>query len=137
MKRILISILTLTCFPVLFAQASFNTGSAEFDADLYAVNINANKDLSAFKTNMHVAYGIEVSTIDNMLTLGMEPAEVYLSLEIAHLTHSTLNNVVTSYRLNKGKGWGIIAKEMGIWPGSEEFLALKAKCKSQKDKGNG
>jgi len=137
MKRIFISIIAFACLNVLPAQSSFNTGSAEFDADLYLMNVNAIKDLPTFKTNLTVAFSVEVSLIDNMLTLGMEPAEVYLALEIARITHSTLNNVVTSYRLNKGKGWGVIAKEMGIWPGSEEFLTLKSKCKAQKDKGNG
>lgn len=137
MKRIYISIIIFLCFHVLSAQGSFNTGSAEMDADLYAINVNANRDLTTFKSNMHVAYNIEVNTIENMIKLGMEPAEVYLCLEIAYLSHSTLNNVVTSYRLNREKGWGAIAKEMGIWPGSDEFSNLKSKCKTQKDKGNG
>jgi hypothetical protein len=137
MKRIITSLITYAFFLVLSAQHSFNTGSAEFDADLYTINIQANRDLATFKTNMTVAYNIEAATIDNMLKMGMEPAEVYLSLEIENISHSTLNNVVTSYRLNKEKGWGAIAKEMGIWPDSNEFISLKSKCKSQKDKGNG
>ena len=30
------------------------------------------------------------------------------------------------YRNNKGQGWGVIAKNLGIKPGSDEFHALKA-----------
>jgi hypothetical protein len=29
------------------------------------------------------------------------------------------------YKQSKGKGWGVIAKELGIKPGSPEFHALK------------
>jgi hypothetical protein len=29
------------------------------------------------------------------------------------------------YQVHKGKGWGVIAKNLGIKPGSKEFHALK------------
>jgi len=29
------------------------------------------------------------------------------------------------YRADKGKGWGVLAKSLGIKPGSKEFHALK------------
>ena len=137
MKRIFISITLFTYLQVLLPQGSFNTGSAELDADLYMINTNAKKDLATFKSDLSNGFGIEVTTMENMMGLGMEPAEVYLSLEIASASRSSINNVVTSYRLNKGKGWGLVAKEMGIWPDSNEFIALKNKCRSQKDKTYG
>ena len=40
--------------------------------------------------------------------------------------------MVEVYKSNKSKGWGAIAKEMGIKPGSAEFHAMK---KSMKSKG--
>jgi hypothetical protein len=32
---------------------------------------------------------------------------------------------VPTYQASKGKGWGVIAKELGIKPGSPAFHALK------------
>ena len=48
---------------------------------------------------------------------------------------SNIDDVIISYKKNKEKGWGVIAKEMGIKPGSPEFHALKGKTKTRKDKG--
>jgi hypothetical protein len=137
MKRIFISFIMLASINVLSAQISFNTGNTELDADLNIINTDANKDLSKFKTDMNVSFGVSITTIDNMFQMGMAPGEVYLSLEIANTVNKPLNDVVTTYRLNKGKGWGVIAQEMGIKPGSDEFHALKGKCKNKKDHGNG
>jgi hypothetical protein len=33
--------------------------------------------------------------------------------------------VIEQYRSSKGKGWGVLAKSLGIKPGSKEFHALK------------
>jgi hypothetical protein len=33
--------------------------------------------------------------------------------------------VLREYQANKGKGWGVIAKNLGIKPGSREFHELK------------
>ncbi len=33
--------------------------------------------------------------------------------------------VIEKYRSEKGKGWGTLAKSLGIKPGSKEFHALK------------
>ncbi|MBE0602055.1 MAG: hypothetical protein IH611_00310 [Deltaproteobacteria bacterium] len=33
--------------------------------------------------------------------------------------------VLDEYRANQGKGWGVMAKNLGIKPGSAEFHSLK------------
>ena len=136
-KRILLFLFTITSVGFLSAQISFNTGDASFDADLSIINTNANKDLSGFKTDMTVSFGVSAGTVDNMLSMSMAPGEVYLALEIASATGKPVSDVVTVYRKNKGKGWGVIAQEMGIKPGSDQFHALKGKAKTKKEKGNG
>ena len=66
----------------------------------------------------------------------MEPADVYMVVEIAGIQKITVEKVVESYKKNKGKGWGVIAKELGIKPGSKEFKELKERAKDKKEKGN-
>jgi hypothetical protein len=41
------------------------------------------------------------------------------------MTHKQPEVVMATYESHKGKGWGVIAKELGIKPGSAEFHALK------------
>jgi hypothetical protein len=41
------------------------------------------------------------------------------------MAHRPPETVVQTYQTHKGKGWGVIAKELGIKPGSREFHALK------------
>ena len=41
------------------------------------------------------------------------------------MTGLHFDQVFKIYNANKGKGWGVIAKELGIKPGSPEFHALK------------
>ena len=70
-----------------------------------------------------------------MISLKMEPGEIYIALEIAKIANRPIDDVIKSYSANKGKGWGYIAKEMGIKPGSAEFHALKGKGKNKSSKG--
>lgn len=138
MKKLLSTLCVLfLAHTVSTAQIAFNTGSAEMDANLNSINVDAQVNLPKFKADLSLSFGVPQSKIDYMLSINMQPAEVYLALEIANITHSDCDQVVEAYNKNKGKGWGVIAKEMGIKPGSAEFHALKDKTKGKKSKGNG
>jgi hypothetical protein len=41
------------------------------------------------------------------------------------MTQKPPETVLHVYQANRGKGWGVIAKSLGIKPGSREFHALK------------
>ncbi|MEX1003221.1 MAG: hypothetical protein WDZ35_13970 [Crocinitomicaceae bacterium] len=113
------------------AQISFNTGSDELDADLNLVNTDAKKDLPSFKTRLSVEYKVSVKKIDYLLSLNMTPAEVYLALEIAVIAKRSIDEVAKNYQVNKSRGWGYIAKQMGIKPGSAAFHQLKGSAKNK------
>jgi hypothetical protein len=113
------------------------TGDTDFDQSLANIDANAKADLSKFKKELSMNFHISLPRIDQLL-LKIHPAEVYLACEIGKLSGKPVDNVVEAYEANKGQGWGVIAKQMGIKPGSPEFHALKnsAKGKSMKSKGN-
>ena len=72
--------------------------------------------------------------------VGMSAGDIYMTVELAKICHISVDKVVEVYALHKGKGWGVISKELGIKPGSREFHALKdnAKNKGKKSgKANG
>lgn len=114
---------------------SAKTGDAEFDMFLNDVNMNAKADLKVFRTQISAEYKTTDNTIDEgLIKLKMEPAELFLSLEMAKLTKKEPAEVMKVYSANKKEGWGVIAKKLGIKPGSKEFKALKAKSKYKKEK---
>lgn len=117
-----------------FTQISFNTGSSEIDANLNEINATAKLDLGVFKTELKADFSVSDGDIDLMFSLGMEPAEAYFSLELSQIANKPLDEVMSAYKSNKDKGWGFIAKQLGIKPGSPEFHALKGKTKNKKDK---
>ena len=143
MRKAVILILTLLFTIISNAQVLLNTGSVELDNDLNKINADARLDFGTFKTNLALSYNISDIKIDYLIvSVKMEPAEVYLALELSKLSGRSIDQVVEIYEVNRNKGWGIIAKELGIKHGSLEFHKLKentknkgAKGKSKKNKG--
>lgn len=137
MKKLFFIILAIAGMSnISFAQIAFKTGNPEMETNLNSMNVNAKLDLGKFKADLSLSYGLPATKIDNLFTLNMEPAEVFLALEIGHIINKPVDDVVTVYKANKGKGWGVIAKEMGIKPGSAEFHALKNSSKGKGNKGD-
>jgi hypothetical protein len=46
-------------------------------------------------------------------------------LRLGEMSSRPTEYVINEYRSGKGKGWGALAKSLGIKPGSKEFHALK------------
>lgn len=142
MRKIIKNYLLLPIFTLVFSLAvsaqNYNTGNTEFDASLRIINTNAGANLTAFKLEMSKTYAVPLTQIESMFSISMSAGDVYLMLEIGRLVKRPVPELIVIYKKHKGKGWGVIAKEMGIKPGSAEFHALKgkAKNKSSKPKGN-
>lgn len=125
------------------------TGDSALDTTLGDLNVQTNgRDLSDFISNLSLSYNIPKIKIEDLLyRVEMTPADAYMTVGLAKITNKSIDEVVDEYKANKGKGWGVIAKRLGIKPGSKEFHALKegglvelekAKGKGKgKDKGDG
>jgi len=123
------------------------TGDTQFDLSLGNLNVAAQADISGFAADLSLSFGVPRPQIEVLLTKrGMAPADVYMAVKLANLTTKPLDVVVQEYEVNKKKGWGVIAKNLGIKPGSKEFHALKkddsgmlakAKGKGAKKEGKG
>jgi hypothetical protein len=137
MKSILIILLSFTVYSVS-AQISFNTGSVQLDTDLNTINARASADFDSFKGKLSISYNISEKKIEYMKgSLEMAPGEIYLALEIAKLSKKPIDEIIIIYNKDKSKGWGYIAKEAGIKPGSTEFHQLKNNASSKKKRGKG
>jgi hypothetical protein len=131
-------ILAVASLPLAAQAFSFGTGDATLDVSLNSINVQAQANIGPYTADLSVAFGVEQPQIQAWMTVDkMQPAEVYLVLELGKLSGKPPAAVVTVYRQNKGKGWGAVAKALGIKPGSAAFKALKANAseKEQKLKG--
>lgn len=103
-----------------------NTGDVELDVTLGNLNIEAEANLIDFVGHLSVTYNVPQETIEPLIAEEeMPPADVYLALVLSNLTEQPLEKVIEVYKANQGKGWGVIAEQLGIKPGSEEFHKLK------------
>ncbi len=142
MKKLSLVLIGIVIFSTTFAQTAFKSGSAQLDTDLNTINTSAKLDFGKFKTNISLSYNTSEKKINYMsTTVKMQPADIYMAFEISKITRKPIDDVIVVYKNNKSKGWGYMAKQLGIKPGSAEFHALKGdasgKAKKNKGKGNG
>jgi len=114
---------------------AYNTGDADMDSHLAEINESASSDYEAFKDKLSENSEITDEEIDRYINEeNMEPADIYYASVLSSASGKPISDVVGLYK--DKKGWGAVAKELGIKPGSEEFHELKANTmkKSGKDK---
>ena len=119
MKRITFVVLMLGLF---CAQAIAGGG---LDGFLSNVNVQARADLPGFSATVSAQFGVPVPQVQAILTRVDAPADAFMVFQLGQMAHKQPEVVLKTYRIHKGKGWGVIAKQLGIKPGSKEFHALK------------
>ena len=88
-------------------------------------NIKAEADPSGFKAKLETRFNIGNTEVNAVLSTVDDPADAYIVLRLGEMSGNTTEDVINRYKLGKGKGWGVLAKSLGIKPGSKEFKALK------------
>ena len=148
MKRILISVLLIAFCCCQFAYAGNTpTGDSKLDQSLEILSDGAKENTSEFAKKLGRKFGISEQTTERLLKrVGMSPGDVYMAAKVSKISKRSIEDVEDAYKENKGKGWGAIAKKMGIKPGSKEFHELKKddsgileeyKTKGKKEKAKG
>lgn len=120
MKRILI--LSLCTMILAFSSVAW----ASLDSFMANLNIQARADLPGFKAGISAQFGVPLPQVDMVFAQVAAPADVFMTFQLGQMANKPTPVVLQSYQNNKGKGWGVIAKELGIKPGSAEFHALKS-----------
>ncbi|MEN8231912.1 MAG: hypothetical protein ABFR35_04420 [Thermodesulfobacteriota bacterium] len=88
-------------------------------------NIQAQADPSGFRARLATRFNLGDVQVKAVLSNFDSPADAYMILRFGEMSGMPTSYVVEKYRHTKGKGWGALAKSLGIKPGSEEFHALK------------
>ncbi|MBK3517024.1 hypothetical protein [Carboxylicivirga marina] len=130
--KYIISLLFFIVAHISSAQISFESGSVQLESDLNTINAGANLDFGAFKTDLSISYNVSEKKLDYMHgELNMAAGEIYLALEISKLSKTSIDGVIQTHQMHKNKGWGYVARQLGIKPGSEEFHQLKNNSKNK------
>ena len=119
MKKIVFALLALFIFNF---PAIAGGGLDDF---LRNLNIQARADLNGFSAKVSAQFGVPAVEVRAIIDTVKEPADAFMCLQLGQWTQRPTDEVVRVYKTNRGKGWGVIAKKMGIKPGSAEFHALK------------
>ena len=114
----------------LFAQTqpAAGTGSNQLDQDVASLDQGTASDSKALLARLSSRFGVTQAQIDSLATEGYKPGEIWLALELSQVTGKSLDEVVALAQGQEGHGWGLVAKSLGIAPGSRDFLALVGKA---------
>jgi hypothetical protein len=107
---------------VLLASSAALAGDFDW---LQSLNIRAEADPSGFRAQLDTRFKIGNTEINAVIGNVPKPADAYMVLRLAEMSHQPTDYVIKQYQSGKGQGWGALAKSLGIKPGSPEFHALK------------
>ena len=100
------------------SEGSINPAEAEFENQ-------AKADIGKYTVQLGAQFGVPQAQVTAIIKKTDSPADAFMCLQLGQLAKKDPETVVRAYQGGKGKGWGVIARELGIKPGSPEFHALK------------
>jgi len=118
----LVKMLFVVAVALLLVSSVAVAGDFDWIKDL---NVQAEADPSGFRARLGVRFKIGDVEIKTVLSNVEKPADAYMVLRLGEMSKQPTDYVINQYRSSKGKGWGELAKSLGIKPGSNEFHALK------------
>lgn len=89
-------------------------------------NLRAEADPSGFRARLATRFNIGDAQISAVLSNVGRPADAYIICRLGEMSSRPTDYVIQRYKSGHGKGWGALAKSLGIKPGSREFHALKS-----------
>ena len=88
-------------------------------------NDRTHGDPSDFRERLEARFRIGPVQIGAVIDNADTPADAYVMLRLCEMSRRPVEEVIDGYRQEKGKGWGVLARQLGIKPGSPAFNALK------------
>ena len=123
LATILILFLTLTAAGAQIVVFGFNDSGLE--KNLHEINLITKFNMIEFSSKVARTWGTSEQNVLLGFSHGLNAYEVYLVIALAKLSGRQPLTVITIYEQNRNKGWGALAKSLGIKPGSKSFKTLK------------
>jgi hypothetical protein len=95
------------------------------DGFLSKLNAQARNDLAGFSARISAQFGIAEAQVKRVISTVKQPADAFMVFQVGQMARQPTERVLQVYQSGKGKGWGAMARDLGIKPGSPEFHALK------------
>ena len=98
-------------------------------------NIRAEASPSDFRARLEARFKVGAVEISAVFGHVHDPADAYILFRLGEMANLPMERVIERYEAEKGKGWGVLAKSLGIKPGSSEFHDLKQRQDLYDDMG--
>ena len=118
MKKMILSL----CLCLFCAAPAFADG---LDTFLDNLNVQGAADRNGFVTSVSSHFGVPYSDVELIVGTTGSLSDAFMVFQLGRMTGYPTDRIMRTYHSSKGKGWGAMAQEMGIKPGSAEFHALK------------
>lgn len=100
-------------------------GGGGLDNFLSSLNVQARADLPGFSAKVSAQFGVPEPQVRAVIGTVATPADAFMVFQLGQMAQRPPQTVLDVYQAHRGQGWGVIAKSLGIKPGSPEFHALK------------
>jgi hypothetical protein len=111
------------------------TGDVWMDVQLRDMNVYTRGNTDGFINDVAISFGAPRPLIrEYIVERRWAPGDVYYACALAYQIQRPCLDTLRDYDKNNGQGWGVIAKRMGIKPGSAEFQALKGRVSNSNGK---
>jgi hypothetical protein len=122
MKILSIALIMVVAFLFVAAQVS---ADSEFSSLITSMDVQADANMADFQVRLGAYFGASASQVETISRSVDRPGDAYMCFRVAEIANKPVDIVLKEYKANKGRGWGVIAKKLGIKPGSREFHELK------------
>jgi len=92
---------------------------------LEKLSVEAHLDPLGIKAKIATRFHLGEAKVKAVISNVGSHADAYMVLRLAEMSALPVDTVVKHYHAEKDKGWGVLAKRIGIKPGSREFHGLK------------
>lgn len=141
MRHLLIAVCLACPIAPAFAENSIAVATrlddGEFSSLLDNLSLEARTDLGGFKARLVAQFHAPQDKVEAVVRTMAHPADAYMVFKISEVAGKPVDAVVTEYQTNRDKGWGVMARNLGIRPGSREFHALKKDSLNGNGQGKG
>jgi acyl carrier protein len=138
-KSLLIALVAMLAFvfmPAQFLGAQELEEVEELDEFLEEIDELESLDYAGLLLKLSENFGVEVEELEALIAEGRSPGELWLALEISQISGISLADAILltdGTEGSAGHGWGVLAKMLGMDPGSAEFHDLKGTWGKSKD----
>jgi len=131
MKKLFSAATCLIFLGLLVHGAAFaqhpTTGDRKLDSLLGRINLQERSDPDGFILHLSRSTNVPEAEIRLARTrYELNAGDTYMSTILSRILNRSVGDVAEEYAKNRDQGWGVMARNRGIKPGSPEFHRMKA-----------